>query len=578
MSDAKPQPSSASNQSPSNPVAPCKPKWDLRAQIVSGKEGNVPNGTKIKISVAERADHRGTTLFNYTQAGNDAKSPVEYLLTGYKDCTYYLSAEALEVPWKSSGDEKIDLKVKDDKTVTITLLPKQIQCIGYYLFTGYSANATYLGIDDPKDFKNSEADAARADMKARCAVMRAAIAEAYETAKVEKDKRNVLKLFMAPEFYFRGSRGAYPLEILFEIMDEMQKETGKDQYEDWLFVFGTALGYLKHGDNVQAKTYSVQIEASKQGNFRGNPDACNTIVQSVSGTDKSVTELLKTIDLKSSARWTLTQQNLKSDIVSVDKTKIVMAPRVDFQAGAAKLVEPVVPSSEIFNVALVRKGGPDFKSNDKNPPLRQVIIYKEYIAQVDFIKKGHASWDKEDGRKINLHGDDNRVVVPVDGSRDLLGKVNKDGVSEVNKSGIGGGSVFTIDDVTYGLEVCLDHDKRRLDNYYKGNKAKKGEPKVQVHLISSGGMDIGTPCCVDDGLVFNVDHEHVRLKNKGGTVAVKQVTLAAIAKAPNDPKFAKLFEEKKQIEKLDGTSNLMDSAQGYIVVFPPQAVPTKATV
>jgi hypothetical protein len=78
--------------------------------------------------------------------------------------------------------------------------------------------------------------------------------------------------------------------------------------------------------------------------------------------------------------------------------------------------------------------------------------------------------------------------------------------SEINKSGYGGASVFTIDGVTFGLEVCLDHAQNRLANYYAG-AAKAGDPKVQIQLIPSWGMSIGGGklCVLSQGLVFNVD-------------------------------------------------------------------------
>src|SRR6185369_6324461 len=79
------------------------------------------------------------------------------------------------------------------------------------------------------------------------------------------------------------------------------------------------------------------------------------------------------------------------------------------------------------------------------------------------------------------------------------------------KSGIGGGSVFTMDGITFGLEVCLDHMENRLAEFYKVGVAAVGDPKVQIQLIPSWGMLIGKGelVCVEDavkpGLTFNVD-------------------------------------------------------------------------
>jgi hypothetical protein len=65
-----------------------------------------------------------------------------------------------------------------------------------------------------------------------------------------------------------------------------------------------------------------------------------------------------------------------------------------------------------------------------------------------------------------------------------------------------GGSIFTIDGITFGLEVCLDHaastkspSSGRLDH----------AANIQVQLIPSAGMWIQQFRTVKDGIVFNVD-------------------------------------------------------------------------
>lgn len=261
------------------------------------------------------------------------------------------------------------------------------------------------------------------DIGKRCTIMKNAISVAAKNMKVSKSD-TVLKIFMAPEFYFRNTEGAYPVEKISDIMSIMKKETSKPQYAHWLFVLGTAIGYLKHDDKAQ---------------------------------------------------------------------------------------------TEVFNIALVQKGG---SAPPKGGGLRDVLVYKEYVSHIDFLRSSHSYWNKADGsnRTITIHGQTNRAVRPTEGSRDLLSTVqnvpNKNKVSEVNKSGIGGGSIFTIDGITFGLEVCLDHAKQRLKLY----QPQPGENLIQVQLIPSAGMVIyhGQPdgrggnyansvACIPNGLIFNVD-------------------------------------------------------------------------
>lgn len=186
--------------------------------------------------------------------------------------------------------------------------------------------------------------------------------------------------------------------------------------------------------------------------------------------------------------------------------------------------------TEIGNYALVSKGGSTL--NESGP--KHFVIYKEYVSAIDFLGPNFdnelGTWGDADGsgRRINIHREERRVI-PSEGSRDVLSEkknipgtettsIDKDGIkrthriSEINRVGYGGGSVFTIDGITFGLEICLDHAKQRLWSFYNqpgadGKIAAQGEQKVQIHLIPSWGMSIteGHIACMDNGLVFNVD-------------------------------------------------------------------------
>ena len=88
------------------------------------------------------------------------------------------------------------------------------------------------------------------DMRGKCGEMMNAI-RAAQTAVLASglDNDETLKIFMAPEFYFRGAKGAYSYDLVSEIIPTM-KRLGTDSaaFQHWLFVFGTAIG--AHEDNV----------------------------------------------------------------------------------------------------------------------------------------------------------------------------------------------------------------------------------------------------------------------------------------------------------------------------------------
>jgi hypothetical protein len=88
-------------------------------------------------------------------------------------------------------------------------------------------------------------------MRGRCDEMKKAIRLAHEKYQILNnsnfklsitDDAKTLKLFMAPEFFFRGIHGAYDISKVAEILGHLRKETDQTKYKDWLFVFGTAIG------------------------------------------------------------------------------------------------------------------------------------------------------------------------------------------------------------------------------------------------------------------------------------------------------------------------------------------------
>src|SRR4029079_13382999 len=129
-------------------------------------------------------------------------------------------------------------------------------------------------------------------------------------------------------------------------------------------------------------------------------------------------------------------------------------------------------------------------------------------------------------------------------------------ITEKSGSGLGGGSGFTMDDITFGLEGCLDHGQEKLKGYYDNLTAGCGERKVQVQLIPSCGMSIDNQYCVADGLIFNVDAKHIEAQDGGGN----ELTAASsdlIAPTPT------------QVDELFDIS-LPAMTTGKIVVYPAQ--------
>jgi len=461
---------------------------------------------------------------------------------------------------------RVQIQAHSDETVekplALAVMPTMVRACDYknvqFIALNIRPGGKYMGDADHDK-----------DIKARCDAMKEAIGLAFGKAAPAAD---TLKLFMAPEFYFRGPEGAYPVEKIGEIVPQLREDTDHIKYADWLFVFGSAIGYHKHesvggqplvhGEDAHKvnitsaapKEVSVDVTTIPKVGWgllqTGTRVAITSVTEVAKGkyklgfaagafsagdaetlepalelvTQKSATEIQ--VRSKTCARipegsvggtmWKV-RQGTDADVTKCEAvpTKLheytltlASALNVDVSKPLL-LVEPV--STEIFNVALVQKGWPAPHMGDGS--LRHVAIYKEAISSIDFTNSA-ADWSKPEQRLIKIHGTPSRAVLPTSGAKEKLGaspNVTRSSTStagsEINKSGLGGGIVFTVDGITLGCEVCLDHAENRLSNFYAGG-VKADDPEIQVHLIPSWGMSIGRGNLCSPkhtGLTFNVD-------------------------------------------------------------------------
>jgi hypothetical protein len=626
-----------------------------------------------------------------TVAGKDAKTNAPLGIGEFKlaEGKYKVTIQTQdeEKDWKIAPTEgkDIEVEVKSDEIAPLrfSLTPyKKVQFVAFDIRPGVRSPKQYLGDKDTDK-----------DIEERCSIMRDVISGAAGLGTIDK-LDSTLKVFMAPEFYFRGAEGGYPVEKISTILDEkvatsMMAEIQKTDYKHWLFVMGTAIGYLPHeqtdkkGDPLwwgskashsvgPMRVHQLQIheftrigtemkvrvdpvpedfaekgksrwqlrqkaphEASQQviGVESGNgrcwlkleaPDAFQTnanvdleisgdnlrvedvLTRKLGNPGKDVTVLVvrsstckQIIQEAKKIRWRARQKARPLDVEAAI-LGIVESPSgipeeywifLDSTANFKKdkpleLVEPI--GAEVFNVALVRRGGPDPKPAP--PGLRQAIVFKEYISSIDFLGKNNNEMDfyDEKGHQILIYGK-TRTALPTAGSRDVLhdgGKVNE---SEINKSGEGGGSVFTMDGIAFGLEICLDHAQQRLYGFYT-NSAKVGDPLPQVYLIPSWGMTIGggPTYALPETPIFNVDG------GGGGAVArmhsgqdyceqhTKQTPGAAPFPCPaKDCRSFLVGPVIKGLERGDlkrpGLENFFDPGAG-VVIYEAKPIPDAKTV
>jgi hypothetical protein len=280
----------------------------------------------------------------------------------------------------------------------------------------------------------------QSDINARMEVLKRAVEQAvtaYEakvtdgTVPVDEDAKT-LKLFMGPEFYFRGGRGAYDIIHLFDAIEKFREITAPHQH--WLFVGGTFVC-----------TAEIEEVMKKQG---------NTFVARTEG------EKEKGYTLEN---YALVQMGGYTD-----------ADRIhDLQ------VAKVLPSNLDFNWV----GGGQTDVN---------LEVSEYGPEVGPVREG------DTGPRTVRTGETSKTVKRVDPPR--VGA--KFGEKEQSHFG----SIFHMEGITFGLEVCLDHACKRL-------MLAPDKDGVQIHLIPSWGMTIYDGRCSGrktghtsgKALVFNVD-------------------------------------------------------------------------
>jgi hypothetical protein len=171
------------------------------------------------------------------------------------------------------------------------------------------------------------------------------------------------------------------------------------------------------------------------------------------------------------------------DWLFVFGTSVVVAgPFISPETNNPKLSRKIA----VLNTALVQKG---CYANEDERTSKAVAVVKDYKSGEDF----------GDFPGVKLKNDD--LAHFSAGPISYASEVNTPG--QRGGGGYDSGSIFMLDNITFGLEVCADHGMGRL------RKATPlgGDIFVQIQLISSGGMIVfpTSVATLKGGLVSNVD-------------------------------------------------------------------------
>lgn len=162
-----------------------------------------------------------------------------------------------KLPRQPLAAEKLQQPVAEEKFLLSDMGPQSeythVQFLGFNLLTipghdvdGCSHPETglegcYLGSEDIQQ-----------DVERRIEIMTTAMQSAYAEWKRNKlvgrgwtsePQVKTLKFFVVPEFFWRGSRGVYSFEEVWDgtlpIVDRLREAAADSKFEDWLFFFGT---------------------------------------------------------------------------------------------------------------------------------------------------------------------------------------------------------------------------------------------------------------------------------------------------------------------------------------------------
>lgn len=112
-----------------------------------------------------------------------------------------------------------------------------VEFLGYEIKTA-APSTHYVGLEN--DLHD--------DMLNRVKLMRKAIQTARLCA---TSMAECLKIFVAPEFFFRGPNGAYTMSQVSAVIAGLQKIVKADTWRDWVFVFGSILGNSSPHDHPE---------------------------------------------------------------------------------------------------------------------------------------------------------------------------------------------------------------------------------------------------------------------------------------------------------------------------------------
>ena len=342
----------------------------------------------------------------------------------------------------------------------------QVQFIGYAISTVPKVhvengtrpgiNKYYLGLADT-----------RADIEARLALLSTALHEAQQAFNPAK---GVLRVFVIPEFFFRGIKGAYLSEhepfLAVRLQAILQAQApGVD-----LAVFGTSLfcaNPVDYTHPITAKNYALGDD------FLNVYRACRDFRESVGLNTPSMQEMLFYLD----------ELEAMDNITSLDSLASVSQTTTSLPPLSAVLQELLAACDQeaplvVSNQSQIFLGGQ-----------RYLSVQKQFKSKVDFV--------------LNYYRDSAHSLENLDAYLQTFVKypLIPDSSTETKADDLDPYGIFNWGGMKIGVEICLDHIRRRMS---------KKVDDLDLQIIPSCGVEITLNGIATrpGGYIFNCDGDY----------------------------------------------------------------------
>jgi len=388
-----------------------------------------------------------------------------------------------------------------------------VQFIAYQLQTAAEGNTNrqrYPGLSDQKR-----------DIEARCKIMADAVEAADKSSRIDS---MATKIFVAPEFFFRGgTAGVYDAENVSLVNETMDRYVADPKYTKWIFVLGTTLAVMPGGgNNAEIMNIAIVRKGGKKI-VKSNREVQKTDHLTADDTLMVYKEYVSAIDFLGT--YFGDSNHFHGDPATAGKANIMGQQKILQPASGARPTGYVGhPSAPNLHAA-----GHVWRPSVK---LRAFIL--------DKFNKGLIT-SKERDRLFNMN-----VQYTT---------------SEQSPTGLGGGTNFSIGGLKFVLEICLDHLQHRAEGTV--NPAT-----VDIHLVTSCGMDPNYGHVKIGGYFFLVDGiTHRRLK-----VTLCQRTATGWSYV--DPVATLPMTDSSRWKNHTGQGlNLFQQGKGTVYVFPKVTIP-----